>query len=163
MTAYSIVLSIHNLVRWVALILGILAVVRMYIGWFRKLPWIPADKKIGSYYTIALDIQFLLGLILFLFLSPFGLQAYLKFGAGYVMQQADFRFFGFEHVLYMVLAIVLGHLGSVFSRQGRETAGQAPPGSDILYVIPFTADAGNALGSPGVPLAALRSGLSLPK
>ena len=134
MTAYSIVLSIHNLVRWVALILGILAVVRMYIGWFRKLPWIPADKKIGSYYTIALDIQFLLGLILFLFLSPFGLQAYLKFGAGYVMQQADFRFFGFEHVLYMVLAIVLGHLGSVFSRRAEKPLDKHRRGA-IFYTL----------------------------
>ena len=119
---YPYVLAVHNIVRWVALILGILAVVRAYIGWLRRQAWIPADNKIGSWYTIALDIQFLLGLLLFLFFSQYGLKAYLNFGFGYVMQQPEFRFFGFEHALYMILAVVFGHLGRVFSRKAEKPA-----------------------------------------
>ena len=116
---YSAVLSIHNIIRWIALILGILAAVRAYLGWFGNREWTVKDRKIGSYFTIAMDVQLLLGLLLYIFLSPTTRTAFQDFGAA--MQVGDLRFFALEHPFFMVLAVVFAHLGSILSRKAEQT------------------------------------------
>jgi hypothetical protein len=116
---YSAILSIHNIIRWVALILGILAAVRAYLGWFGNREWTVKDRKIGSYFTIAMDVQLLLGLLLYIFLSPTTRTAFQDFGAA--MQVGDLRFFVLEHPFYMVLAVVFAHLGGILSRKAEQT------------------------------------------
>lgn len=116
---YSAVLSIHNIIRWIALILGILAAVRAYLGWFGNREWTVKDRKIGSYFTIAMDVQLLLGLLLYIFLSPTTRTAFQDFGAA--MQVGDLRFLVLEHPFYMVLAVVFAHLGSILSRKAEQT------------------------------------------
>lgn len=116
---YSAVLSIHNIIRWIALILGILAAVRAYLGWFGNREWTVKDRKIGSYFTIAMDVQLLLGLLLYIFLSPTTRTAFQDFGAA--MQVGDVRFFALEHPLFMVLAVVFAHLGSILSKKAEQT------------------------------------------
>lgn len=116
---YSAVLSIHNIIRWIALILGILAAVRAYLGWFGNREWTVKDRKIGSYFTIAMDVQLLLGLLLYIFLSPTTRTAFQDFGAA--MQVGDVRFFVLEHPLFMVLAVVFAHLGSILSKKAEQT------------------------------------------
>ena len=116
---YPVILSIHNIIRWVALILGILAAVRAYLGWFGNREWTVKDRKIGSYFTIAMDIQLVLGLLLYIFLSPTTRTAFQDFGAA--MQVGDLRFFALEHPFFMVLAVVFTHLGSILSRKAEQT------------------------------------------
>ena len=116
---YSAVLSIHNIIRWIALILGILAAVRAYLGWFGNREWTVKDRKIGSYFTIAMDVQLLLGLLLYIFLSPTTRTAFQDFGAA--MQVGDLRYFALEHPFFMVLAVVFAHLGSILSRKAEQT------------------------------------------
>jgi hypothetical protein len=65
-----------------------------------------------------MDIQLLLGLILYFFLSPLTRSALSNFGGA--MGSPDLRFFALEHALYMILAVVFVHLGSVFSRRQAE-------------------------------------------
>ena len=112
---YTLTLSLHNLMRWVVLILAIVAIVRVFMGWFQNRAWTDRDRKIGTYYTIALDIQFLLGLILYIFLSPLTRAFFSNLSAG--MANPDARFFGFEHVFYMFIAIALAHMGTAFARR----------------------------------------------
>ena len=116
---YSAVLSIHNIIRWIALILGILAAVRAYLGWFGNREWTVKDRKIGSYFTIAMDVQLLLGLLLYIFLSPATRTAFQDFGAA--MQVGDLRFYVLVHPFYMVLAVIFAHLGSILSRKTEQT------------------------------------------
>ncbi|OGO28597.1 MAG: hypothetical protein A2Z16_07665 [Chloroflexi bacterium RBG_16_54_18] len=116
---YSAVLSIHNIIRWIALILGILAAVRAYLGWFGNREWNVKDRKIGSYFTIAMDVQLLLGLLLYIFLSPATRTAFQDFGAA--MQVGDLRFYVLVHPFYMVLAVIFAHLGSILSRKTKQT------------------------------------------
>ncbi len=116
---YSAVLSIHNIIRWIALILGILAAIQAYLGWFGNREWTLKDRKIGSYFTIAMDVQLLLGLLLYIFLSPTTRTAFQDFGAA--MQVGDLRFFALEHPFFMVLAVVFAHLGSILSRKAEQT------------------------------------------
>lgn len=115
---YSIVLTLHNLARWAVLILLILATVRAYLGWSQKREWTPRDRKIGLFTGIALDIQFLLGLLLYVFLSPLTRSAFQDFGAA--MAVADLRYYAVEHIFYMLLALVFVHLGSIQARKAAQ-------------------------------------------
>jgi hypothetical protein len=106
------VLILHNVMRWFVLLLAVLALVRAYWGWFGNRPWTNLDRKAGSYLAIALDIQLLLGLILY---WPFAVRLFGDFGN--TMSDTAGRFFALEHFLLMFLAVVFVHLGSVFSRK----------------------------------------------
>jgi hypothetical protein len=106
---YSFVIALHSLVRWAVLIAGLLAVARGITGWRRRRPWTLADERAGLWFTISLDVQFLLGLTLYLFLSPITSAAFHDFGS--VMGNAGLRFWTVEHVVGMVVGIALAHVG----------------------------------------------------
>jgi hypothetical protein len=115
---YPIVISLHNIVRWLVLILGVIAVLRAYIGWFGKHEWTETDRKIGSYVSIAIDIQVLLGLVLY-FISPLTKAAMSNFGGA--MQNHELRFFALEHVFYMFLALIFAHMGSMLPKRATDS------------------------------------------
>jgi len=121
MTLYEFILATHNIFRWVAFILLLLATMIAYIGWFRKRRWTLMDRRIGLFTTIAIDIQLLLGLILYLFFSDFALQAILERGFSYVMGDDLYRQYAIEHSLLMLLAVIATHLGSLLPRKTDES------------------------------------------
>ena len=112
---YPVILAIHNIGRWVVLILGIIVVVRGLLGWFGKREWSTMDRKLGVYFTSSIDVQLLVGLILYVFLSPLTTSAFRDFGA--VMSNDGLRFFVVEHSVIMLLAVVFAHLGGVYSKR----------------------------------------------
>ena len=116
---YSFFLALHNVVRWAALILAIVATVSAFLGWFGKREWSTRDRKIGSFFGIAMDIQLLLGLILYFMYSPLTRTALADFGAA--MGVKDLRFYAIEHATYMILAVVFAHLGSILARRAPES------------------------------------------
>jgi len=115
---YPIVLAIHNIVRWVVVIVGIIAVVRGLIGWFGKREWSSTDRTMGMLFTSAIDIQLLVGLILYVFLSPITKSMFQNLSQA--MSNAGMRFFGLEHAFYMIIAVVLAHIGSALSKKASE-------------------------------------------
>jgi len=119
MTLYNFVLSVHNILRWIVLILLLVALVRAFWGWFGKKEWTPTDKKVGMFYSVSLDIQLLLGLLLYFVLSPITKSSFNDFGAA--MASSDLRFFVFEHVLMMVLAVIFAHVGVVAAKRAEES------------------------------------------
>lgn len=114
---YEFLLAAHNIIRWIALILLIFAVLTSFIGWFRKRKWMEIDRKVGTYTTISLDIQLLLGLILYIFYSEFGLRGILNNGFGFVMENSIYRQYAVEHSILMLLGIIAAHLGSILPRR----------------------------------------------
>jgi cytochrome c biogenesis factor len=118
MDLYSILLALHNIFRWVALIAGIVATVRAGLGWFGKRPWQDRDRTLGVIFGSSMDLQLLLGLILYVFLSPLTQMVFDDFGAA--MADSGLRFFAIEHLFYMVLAVIFAHLGSALSRRADE-------------------------------------------
>ena len=58
---YTIVLILHNLLRWLVLIVAIVAVVRSFMGWFRQRNWDSMDDRIGIALTSSMDLQFCWG------------------------------------------------------------------------------------------------------
>ena len=112
---YSITLAAHNVMRWVVVVLAIYALVRIYMGMFGKKEWSDSDRKALSFYSIGLDIQLLLGLLLYFVVSPFMAGIRANFAAA--MSDSNLRFFAVEHVSVMILAVVLGHVAVIMARR----------------------------------------------
>ncbi len=112
---YTGLLHTHNMFRWLVLITMVLAVLFALIGWAGKRDWNKKDNLTGLLLTIFMDIQFLVGLILYAFVSPVTKAAFSDFGAA--MKNADLRFYAVEHILLMVIALVLVHIGRAKSKK----------------------------------------------
>ncbi len=112
---YNFILLLHNITRWVVLIFGVLAVIRAFYGWFGNKPWEQIDNRLGLGYTISMDIQLVLGLLLYFIFSPITQAAFQDFGAA--MADANLRYFAVEHLFLMVIALIFIHLGRVLSRR----------------------------------------------
>ena len=102
---YVNVLFLHSYLRWAVVVLGALAVIAAFRdgGGARRrvLPFV-----------LALDLQLVVGLILFLFLSP------LTRGHG---GGAALRYWRAEHPALALVAVLAAHGGSVvLKRSGRE-------------------------------------------
>lgn len=117
---YGFVLAVHNIVRWVVVIAGILAVGRALFGWLAKKEWMKQDRLLGVIFTSSVDIQLLLGLILYFVYSNWAMKAILDKGMSFVMGETQYRFFAIEHIFFMVLALVFAHLGSMLPKKADE-------------------------------------------
>jgi hypothetical protein len=107
---YAAFLVAHSTLRWVVLILGLVAIVRGVAGWSGR-PWTAGDARTGKLFVSALDLQFLIGLILFAVLSPVVREAFQDIGAA--MRDGRLRFFLVEHVIGMLIGVALAHIGNV--------------------------------------------------
>lgn len=112
---YTGLLHTHNLLRWFVLIAFLIVLVMAFRGWFGKKDWTKTDNLMGLLLTIFVDLQLVIGLILYLFVSPFTKAAFADFGAA--MKNADLRFYAVEHILIMIVALVLVHIGRVKSKK----------------------------------------------
>lgn len=112
---YMFLLAVHNILRWVVLMVAIAAVIRASLGWLRHKAWISTDRKLGMFVGITLDTQLLVGLLLYIFYSPLTLNALKNLRSA--MSIPDLRFFAIEHALLMLLAVVFAHLGSILPRR----------------------------------------------
>ncbi len=116
---FSVLLTLHNLVRWVVVILAVYALARAYSGWLGKRPWGPADRQAGMFFTVGLDIQVLLGVILLVF--------------DWFTTGSPGLFFLLWHIPLMIIGAALAHMGRVVSRKAPDD-----PGKHRLTAIWFT-------------------------
>jgi hypothetical protein len=112
---YAGVLVIHSWLRWLVILTGLVAFVRAAVGAAGSKPWTPADDRAGAWFGRMLDLQFLLGLILYVFLSPLTHAAFADFGAA--MKNSGLRFWAVEHVVGMVIGLALVHIGRARARK----------------------------------------------
>ena len=108
---YPLLVGTHNVMRWVVVVLAIYALVRVYMGWLGKKEFTETDREALSFYSIGLDIQVLLGLILYFMGSWFNVFGNMGSASG------EMRFFGVEHITMMLVAVVLAHLGVVMTKK----------------------------------------------
>jgi hypothetical protein len=115
---YPAVLALHSLLRWAVLIVGVIACVRAISGSRSRRPWGPADERAGRWFVSTLDLQFLLGVLLYAFLSPMTSVAFADVGAA--MRDGVLRFWAVEHLIGMVVALALAHIGRVRVRRAAD-------------------------------------------
>lgn len=106
----NILQSAHSGMRWLTLILLVVAVGNGLSKWLSKSEFTGTDRKINLFALIFTHIQILIGLVLY-FISP-----RVNFG-GEIMGDAVTRFFVIEHPLTMIIAAVLITIGNSRSKK----------------------------------------------
>jgi len=101
---------LHNLLRWVILILLIISILKSYSGWQNKKRLSQGDKKIWFFTMIAAHITLLLGLIQWL-AGRYGMFTSALPQGTSMMKDKFYRFYWLEHPLTMIIAILLITLG----------------------------------------------------
>ena len=106
---YSAFLFTHSWLRWLVVIAGLFVIARAVSGITGRRDWQPGDAAGVRWFSIAVDVQFLIGLLLYVWLSPFIRDAWADMAA--TMRNAPLRFFAVEHVTGMFIGIALTHVG----------------------------------------------------
>lgn len=110
---YSLFLVLHSWLRWGALIAGVLALVALISD--RGPGGSARAEKWSLFFIIALDLQLLLGLALYFGISPVMESIRADFGAA--MRDSTSRFWAVEHIMLMLVAIGVAHVGRVLARK----------------------------------------------
>jgi hypothetical protein len=115
LTLYEVMRHIHSVGRWVVLLLLLFAIFNSLIAGSR--PYIRSDNRLGLFLTIAADLMLLVGIYLYV-AGPRGYKLFQASGGmGEVMKEPTNRFFAVEHLIGMLIAIILLHIGKA---QGRK-------------------------------------------
>ena len=117
---YALVLQIHSILRWAVLVFGILAIIRGIQGSRNNTEFTDSDRKSGLFFLISAHTQLLIGLVLYLFLSPVTQQAFQNFGAA--MKDSSLRYFAVEHIFVNILAVIL--ITIAYSKNKKSTDSQ---------------------------------------
>ena len=112
---YPLVLLIHSWLRWAAIVSGVAATARAATA-----PGSERSEKSGLLFMIMMDLQMVVGILLYAFLSPNTAVIMQDFGAA--MRDPVARFWAVEHVTLMVAAVVFAHLGRVLARKAATPA-----------------------------------------
>ncbi len=113
---YNVLILLHSWTRWAVVVFGIGALVLGLVGWFGRRSFSSTDNRFGSLFTISMDIQLLLGLLLYVGISPImRTQVFPNFGGA--MGDSQLRFWAVEHIALMLVAVVLAHVGRGRSRR----------------------------------------------
>jgi hypothetical protein len=86
----EIVLMIHSLVRWLIVVVAIIAVIKFALGWMQKAKVQAMDRGLMSGFSGLMDLQALLGVI--------------------VLLLAGFNMYRIEHAITMIVAVAVSHL-----------------------------------------------------
>ena len=111
---YSLMLVLHSWLRWAAVVAGLGATVVTLTG--RQSVTQPDNSDSwGLAFLISMDLQLLIGLLLYFVLSPTTQAIRENFGGS--MQDPVARFWAVEHIGTMLVAVVMVHVGRVLGRR----------------------------------------------
>jgi hypothetical protein len=111
---YSVLLTLHSLVRWLVLISLLVAIFRAYQGWLGNKPFTRFDNTSRIVAVIIAHIQLVLGISLYC-ISPV-----VRYFLNYfkvAVHERQIRFFGMEHITMMLIAVVLITIGSAKAKK----------------------------------------------
>lgn len=97
----GVLVGLHSLWRWVVLIVLVVAFVRGLIGWLRGGDWTSGDRTLALLATTAIDIQVVLGLLVY------GIGQHWQSGA----------FIAYIHPAIMIVALVIAHIASARAKR----------------------------------------------
>ena len=133
---YHAALVVHSFLRWLVILLGLVAIGRAVAGLAIRPDWTRADDRIGLFFTISVDLQILVGLLLYFLLSPVTTVALHHMGSA--MSNDVTRFWAVEHPTLMLAALVLVHVGRLQARRAA-TAPARHRAAAIFYIVALAA------------------------
>lgn len=116
MTLVEILKAIHNIMRWVVLLTGLLALITGLRGIGGGRNFTNGDKRTALYFMIAADIQLLLGLGLYFMTDKLN---YWSLGMKELMGNKTYRFWAVEHPIGMIVAIIFAHVAYAATKGNR--------------------------------------------
>lgn len=134
----NIVFHAHSGLRWLVLLGVVLVIVKSLIGLFGGGKFSKFDKILGSATVGLMDLQLLLGIILYFGYSPFTKNFTFN------MSNDTERFWSVEHLVLMILAIAAAHVGKSIAKRSSDAPVQFRFQS-IFFVIALV------LMSMGIP------------
>ena len=126
----AFVLQLHAILRGLLLVAAVVVVIKALVGWLGKRPFTRLDDQLGMVFTIIVDIQVALGLIIWLF-GPMGLR-----NLSQAMGNAALRFIVLEHPILMLIALALAHIGRARSKKAANDAAKHRA-AFIFYLLSF--------------------------
>jgi len=117
---YTALLFLHSWLRWLVVLSGIAVLGGAVAGVSTRRAWLPVDNLRLALFTHSLDVQMLIGLILYAFLSPVTRSGFENIQL--TMRDPILRFFVVEHLVGMVVAIALAHVGRARARKAADAA-----------------------------------------
>jgi Ca2+/Na+ antiporter len=109
-------LHLHNILRWIILLLLLVSIVKSYSAWKSKKAFTAGDKKLWLFTMVAMHITLLIGLFQ-VTLGRYGMfVAKLPEGTS-LMEDKFFRFYWVEHPTAMLLATILITVGRGMSKK----------------------------------------------
>ena len=110
----SSLLVVHSYLRWLVLLSGLAAVAKLVNGYSRQLVYGPSDLRLSRIFVGLLDLQFLLGLILY---GTSSVTRDAMRDMASAMAVPHTRFIVAEHPLLMFIALFVAHGASVWARK----------------------------------------------
>ena len=118
---YLFLKDTHSLLRWIVILACLWALLRVWSGFFGRSEWTRKDQTAGLIFTSLLNLQFILGLILY-GISPITRSAMMNFAAA--MKDSMLRFYAVEHLAGMLLAVVIAQVGYSTSKRAGTDRGK---------------------------------------
>ncbi len=111
---YSLILSLHSTTRWLVLIALLYAVFNAFRGLISHKLFTSTDNRIRHWTATLAHIQLVFGFILY-FISPI-IDYFLNHFKDAVHIR-EIRFFGMEHSLMMLIAVLIITIGSIKAKR----------------------------------------------
>lgn len=111
---YSTLLTLHSFIRWLVLISLLLAIFFAYKGWLSQKQFSKFDNSVRHWTATIAHIQLTIGVWLY-FISP--ITNYFLHNYSDAVHKREIRFFGMEHSLMMLIAIVVITIGSAKAKR----------------------------------------------
>lgn len=117
---YRLILWTHSWLRWVLVILLLVLAVKAWRGWKKNLPYTNCTDKLRLATVLAFDLQVLVGLYLYFFLSPVVKAAFEP--GSHFMKDSQLRFYAVEHIFMMSVALIIIHAGNFLAKKAETPA-----------------------------------------
>ena len=102
----QILLSIHSIIRWLIVIVAVIAAVKFAVGWRRGSVFQKIDVNLSKGFSGLMDLQVTLGLIYFIWNG---------------LADEGFPSFRIEHAVTMIIAAVVAHLHVLWKNSDDKT------------------------------------------
>ncbi|MBC8173301.1 MAG: hypothetical protein H7X71_05275 [Chitinophagales bacterium] len=112
---YKLLLSVHSLMRYLAIIVLIWAILAAYRAGKNNTSFLGKVKKPALFTIIVIDIQFLIGAYLWIVRFVSSSEQFKKLKRLFV--EPNERYIFFEHAIIMFIAILLIHIGYTKSKK----------------------------------------------